>query len=98
MTQGTTYRTQRVTAVDLAQGRIRIPIGQKDPFPAIRDRVTVVLCGRTMDVAFDPRLGPDRERSGVLYIGRVLAELVSANEVLEVKSNGDQLTIGQPRP
>jgi len=62
MIPGTTYRTQRVTDVDLAHGRIRIPIGQKGPFPAIRDRVTLVLRGRTMEVAFDLRLGPDRER------------------------------------
>ena len=98
MTPRTTYRTQRITAVDLEHGRIRIPIGQKDPFPPTRCRVTVVLCGRPLEVAYDPRLGPDRERSGVLYTGRVLAELISVNEVLEVIADGDRIMIGRPRP
>ena len=51
-----------------------------------------------MEVAYDPRLGPDRERSGVLYTGRVLAELISVNEVLEVIADGDRIMIGRPRP
>ena len=70
-----TTETQRVTAVDLANGRIRIPIGQKEPFPSERARVQVRIRGRDLGtVAWDPRMGPDRERSGVLQVGATLRE------------------------
>jgi hypothetical protein len=78
-------RTQRVTAVDIANGRIRIPIGEKAPFPVEKARLDVDLRGLFLrDVAWDPRSGPDRERSGVLQIGIRLKELVAPDEVLDV--------------
>ena len=81
------YRTQRVTAVDLKHGRIRIPIGEKSLFPATRGRITVRLRGAMLaSLAWDPRLGPDRERSGVIYVGAPLRDVVGADEVLSVSA------------
>jgi hypothetical protein len=78
-------RTQRITAVDIRNGRIRIPIGEKEPFPDSADRMAIWLRGRQFaDVAWDPRYGPDRERSGVLYVGRQIRDLVAPDEVLLV--------------
>lgn len=77
--------TQRVTAADLRAGRIRLPRAAKRFFPAGKEDVEVILRGRRLRAAYDPRVGPDRERSGVLLIGRdPLAELVERNEVLTV--------------
>lgn len=88
------FQTQRVTEVDLRAGRIRIPIGQKDPFPPRRERLAIDLRGeRLEDVAWDPRLGPDRERSGVLYIGAAGRRLISADERLSVETGGDRITL-----
>lgn len=85
----TQFRTQRITAADIRAGRIRIPSGHKNPFPDDVDRVALRLNGtRFEDVAWNPRVGPDQERSGVLYIGARLADLVVEDEVLEVVPGG----------
>jgi len=87
-------RTQPVTEADLRAGRIRIPIGAKGGLPPSRERLHVWLRSITMtSVAWDPRLGPDRERSGVLYIGSKLAAIVQPGEVLDVQVDGDAVTI-----
>lgn len=79
-------RTQRVTAVDLSHGRIRLPHAAKAPFPAVQGLVRILLRGVPLEVAYDPRLGPDRERSAVISVGRdTLGVLVGENEVLEVR-------------
>lgn len=78
-------RTQRVTAADLTAGRIRLPQRAKRFFPPRREDVEVVVRRTRLRAAYDPRLGPDRERSAVLSIGRErLRELVSEDEVLRV--------------
>lgn len=78
-------RSQRVTATDIANGRIRFPREAKRFFPGERAEVEVVLRGTRLRGRYDPRTGPDRERSAVLSIGREpLAALVDANEVLAV--------------
>lgn len=78
-------RTQRVTAADLAAGRIRLPRAAKRFFPSERVSVEVVLRGERLEGRYDPRRGPDRERSAVLSVDkRTLARLVEANEVLAV--------------
>lgn len=78
-------RSQRVTEVDLRGGRIRIPIGEKAPFPSSKARLVIRSRGeRIDDVAWDPRYGPDRERSGVLQVGKRLVRLVAAEDVLTV--------------
>lgn len=87
-------RTQPVTEADLRAGRIRIPIGAKDSLPPTRERMKVQLRSVPMaSVAWDPRLGPDRERSGVFYIGSTLGTVVQPGEVLEVHVDGDDVTI-----
>lgn len=87
-------QTQRVTASDRRAGRIRIPIGEKDALPASRDRLRVRLRGRLFEtMAWDPRYGPDRERSGVLYVGTELQELVADDEVLTVSTVGELFVI-----
>lgn len=87
-------RTQRVTATDIAAGRIRIPATSKLLFPADRTRVRVVLRGATVDARWDPRIGLDRERSGVLSVPReLLARLVVADEVLQVARAADAIAV-----
>lgn len=80
------YRTQRVTAADLQNGQIRIPStstsSTKELFPPGKSNVTVILRGQSIDCPWDPRMGPDRQRSGVLRVGAVLRELVRQDEVL----------------
>jgi hypothetical protein len=78
------FRTQRITHVDIDHGRIRIPVGQKGALPPQKQRVAIRLRGVRLDsVAWDPRYGPDRERSGVLYVGRQLRDMVTPEERLE---------------
>lgn len=78
-------RTQRVTAHDLAAGRIRLPRPAKRLFPSERGEVEIVLRGARMRVPYDPRTGSDRERSAVLSVPRqTLQGLVRENEVLAV--------------
>jgi hypothetical protein len=76
--------TQRVTANDLRAGQIRLPRAAKRFFPTERATVDVVLRGTRLTGTDDPRLGPDRERSGVLRIGKQLSDAVDENEVLTV--------------
>jgi hypothetical protein len=90
MSEEGSLRTQRVTAVDLAHGRIRLPVPTKAVFPPDRGVVRVVLRGTTLEASYDPRLGPDRQRSAVLSVGRdTLGGLVRADEILQVRSLAD---------
>ncbi len=82
--------SQRVTKVDIANGRIRLPHEAKAFFPAEKSNVSILLRGQRMNVRYDPRMGPDQERSGVLGIGRgVLPTLVDEDEVLDVRALPD---------
>lgn len=82
---GMSSRTQRVTDADIAAGRIRVPAATKPMFPSTRGTVAVILRGMAMTVAYNPRNGPDRARSGVLRIGRgPLAGRVRPDERLMV--------------
>ena len=85
-------RTQRVTVVDIKHGRVRIPITgpTKALFPDRKGEVSISLRGLPMVVRWDPRFGPDRERSGVLGIGAaILRDRVHASETLAVTRQGD---------
>jgi len=82
---GDTARSQPVTAKDLAAGRIRLPDTAKRLFPPERTDVEVILRGSRVQCRYDPRTGPDRERSAVLLVGKArLSELVRPGEVLRV--------------
>jgi len=88
------YRTQRVTAADHEAGNIRIPLrstaSTKSLFPKEKATVRVVLKETPTICSWDPKLGPDRERSGRLRVGRqLLAELVGIDEVLHVSRELD---------
>jgi hypothetical protein len=81
--------TQRVTAKDLAAGRVRIPRAGKRYFPAERGQVRLNLRGVPLVARWDPRMGPP-ERSGVLSVGNtVLSDAVAADEVLQIRVNGE---------
>ncbi len=70
---------------DIRAGRIRFPREAKRYFPTERDDVEVVLKGVRLDGRYDPRSGPDRERSAVLLVGKAnLEELVQPDEVLSI--------------
>ena len=88
--------TQPVTGPDLEHGRIRIPITSpvKEMFPAGPTEIDMTLRGQRMCCSFNPRMGPDRERSGVINVGRdSLMRLVCEGEQLAVSRNADGLIV-----
>jgi HEPN domain-containing protein len=77
--------TQPVTAGDRESGIVRVPSRSKPLFPAERVLLAVVLRGEPLDeVRWDPRFGPDRERSGVLGIGKHVAAQLIEGETLRI--------------
>ena len=93
-----TVLSQPVTAGNLSRGRVRIGIASegKKLLPAEKARVTIILRGRAVPgVLWDPRMGPDKERSGVLGVGKhSLVELVEADERLVLRKLGaDQFSL-----
>jgi hypothetical protein len=78
-------RTQRVTAADLRHHRIRFPKAAKWLFPAQHSQLRVDLRGTLLDAHYDPRLGPDRERSAVLVFGTDVSPLILPDEVLTIR-------------
>jgi hypothetical protein len=88
------YVTQRVTAADISRGQIRIPSIKtslaRNLLPPTKGIVSVCLRGRPMEARWDPRIGPDRTRSGLLRIGNaVLSQLVHRDEVLKIVSTSE---------
>jgi len=82
---GAEASTQRVTEHDRDQGVVRVPAGSKWLFPSEPAQLTIDLGGtRLNDVRWDPRLGPDRERSGVLGIGKAAASRLTRGETLRI--------------
>jgi len=80
-------QSQRVTENDITNGQVRIPIDTKVMFPGEATTLEVVLRGRSLSGKWNPRMGPDKERSGILGVGKAALEaLVAPNEVLEVTS------------
>lgn len=87
-------RTQRITATDIANGRIRIPSVSKHLFPAERTDIEVRVRGTQVTARWDPRFGPP-ERSGTIGLGRqLLPSLVQPNETLMVTRDGEVIVIG----
>ena len=79
------YRTQRVTAKDREGGRIRIPSTTKFLFPSKKAEISVNLKETRFHASWDPRTGPDRERSGVIRVSRdILRRLVDEDRCLSV--------------
>jgi len=77
--------SQPVTLKDLAAGRIRLPRPAKRFFLPGPASVDLVLRGARVTARYDPRLGPDRERWGVLLIGKeALQRSVRPGEILRV--------------
>ena len=85
------HRSQNLTAKDIEVGQVRIPIGvTKRILPPGRGDITVVLRGRELGTCrWDPRYGSDKERSGVIRVGKAAArESVAAGQVLAVSVDG----------
>jgi len=84
------FRSQCVTESDIKAGQVRIPIGAtKTILPRERQDVSVLLFGRELTCRWDPRYG-EKERSGVIRIGRTAAlELLHPGDVLAVSMRAD---------
>ena len=81
------FHSQPVTPVDRAQGRIRLPHDAKSQLPSFATRIRIRLRGEQLEVAYDPRFGPDRERSATLTIPRkTLQRLLRDDEILELRA------------
>lgn len=78
-------QTQPVRAGDREAGIVRVPSRSKPLFPAERARLDIVLRGVSLrEVRWDPRLGPDPKRSGVLGIGKDAAYQLAEGETLHI--------------
>ena len=88
-------RTQTVTAGDLRVGKIRIPHATKRVFPEDKATIEIELCGEMLTSRWDPKFGPDRERSGTVAVPREqLARLVRAGRELTVTIADGVIRIG----
>jgi hypothetical protein len=84
------HSSQRVSAGDIQRGIIRIPGPAKVLFPPERAQVVIELRGERKSCRWDPRHGPDQERSGVLGIGTALTRrLVTEGERLNIVVEND---------
>jgi double-stranded uracil-DNA glycosylase len=88
--------SQRVTEADLEAGIIRLPRDAKALLPGTKGKVPINLRGALLEALYDPKSGPDRERSGVLRIGRTqLSRLVTPGDRLRVsKGPNGRLQLG----
>lgn len=86
--------SQRVTAKDIESGQIRFPAPAKRAFPREAGDIELELRGIPIKGRWNPRTGPDRERSGVLRVGRqVLEAHVRADEVLTVHERAGRVVL-----
>jgi TDG/mug DNA glycosylase family protein len=81
--------SQRVTKVDKRAGRIRFPKDAKRFFPRQRAQVHVLLRGSAFAGRYDPRAGPEGERSAVFQLGRAALALVDTDDRLRVSIGND---------
>jgi hypothetical protein len=82
--------TQRVTAGDRRAGIVRFPRVAKRLLPPSKVSLQVELRGMDLgDCLWDPRIGPDRERSGVLRIGKKATDALIQGERLRVERIGN---------
>jgi excisionase family DNA binding protein len=74
--------SHRVTTKDIEAGQIRIPPATKELFPTARAELKVRVRGTMLAAHWDPRVGPERPRAGLLRFGRGRLELlVGENDV-----------------
>ena len=86
--------TQRITDVDLARGHIRVPIAHKHLFPPESQQVVIVLRGEIVTCTWNPRMGPDRQRSGLLRPPvDVLHRLVKRDDRLAITTDGPHVLL-----
>jgi hypothetical protein len=80
------FQTQPMRAGDVRSGIIRIPLPAKTLFPMEKASVELDLRGERRACRWDPRYGPDKERSGVLGVGTALTRrLVAEGERLTIR-------------
>lgn len=77
-------RTQPVRPGDIKSGQLRVPGSAKRLFPRDRPRIQVELAGTLKDCRWDPRMGPDQDRSGVIGIGKALAGSLNLGDELDI--------------
>jgi hypothetical protein len=77
--------THRVTGKDIMAGLVRIPPATKELFPPVRGEFGVRVRGTLLTAHWDPRIGSERPRAGLLRFGRRRLEpLVGENDILAV--------------
>ncbi|MBP2267038.1 hypothetical protein J3A64_002502 [Pseudarthrobacter sp. PvP004] len=78
---------QKVTASDIAHGRIRCGVHLKRLMPPVAvQTLPIVIRGQLLEADWNPRNGPDRDRSGVLSIGKArLDPLIAADEYVALE-------------
>lgn len=90
---GAPYATRGATAIDLRDGRIRIPSRSnslaRTLLPPQKTTIDIKLKGHLLPASWDPRTGGNHQRSGVLRVGRVLGGLVCEGEILLVSITED---------
>lgn len=90
------HRSQKVTANDIESGQVRIPIGPtKTLLPLVKADITVVLRGSELGLCrWDLRYSIDRQRSGVIRVGRAAArDLLHTGDVLAVSAGGGAVSL-----
>ena len=76
---GLVRSTQNVTPTDLGNGQLRIPRVSKSIFPTTKARIEVELSGDSHTASWDPRTDGDKQRSGVIRVGKgILANYITA--------------------
>lgn len=80
-------RTQAIRAGDFKKGIIRIPNRNKGLLPGEKARIRVELRGLEIESCrWDPRVGPDQERSGALGVGKAALMELSEGEQLRIEA------------
>lgn len=78
-TVGLVRSTQNVTATDVGNGQLRVPRASKSIFPTTKARIEVELSGDTHTASWDPKTDGDKERSGVIRVGKgILTNYITA--------------------
>lgn len=94
---GSLLRTQNVTPTDIEAGRIRVPSAAKTLFPRDKATIEIELFGERLTCRWDPKYGPDKERSGTISVGRaVLSRLLTPGRQLAVTTADGVVRMGDP--